>query len=57
MAAVTQDPWGRSYITNADNFPLQGAAIWILSAGPDGVVDTPGNNNVVLGDDIGSRIK
>jgi len=57
MAAVIQDPWGNSYITNADSFQVQGGAVWILSAGPNGVVDTPAGNNVTLEDDIGLRIK
>jgi len=57
MASVTIDPWGHSYITNASNFLVQGTAAWLLSAGPNGVIDTPADNNIVAGDDIGMRLK
>jgi prepilin-type N-terminal cleavage/methylation domain-containing protein len=57
------DPWGNRYAVNIGN--TAGAnAVWILSAGPDGIVQTAFNqaipNNGVLtttGDDIGYRMK
>lgn len=56
MAMVNADPWGRKYIMNANGFSGTGP-IWILSAGPDGNVDTPSNNNSVVNDDIGLRLR
>ncbi len=57
MATVSMDPWGHSYITNGDSMLLAGTAIWILSAGPDGIVNTSANANAVVGDDIGMRLR
>ena len=34
------DPWGNAYIINADMFDLNGGPVWIVSAGPDGIVQT-----------------
>lgn len=58
IASVNQDPWGHSYIINAD--ALINAAnppIWILSAGPNGVIDTPASSVTKTGDDEGLRLK
>jgi len=57
------DPWGNRYAVNIGN--MAGAnAVWVLSAGPDGIVQTAFNQaipaNGVLtttGDDIGYRMK
>jgi prepilin-type N-terminal cleavage/methylation domain-containing protein len=57
------DPWGNRYAVNIGN--TAGAnAVWVLSAGPDGIIQTPFNQaipaNGVLtttGDDIGFRMK
>jgi prepilin-type N-terminal cleavage/methylation domain-containing protein len=57
------DPWGNRYAVNIGN--TAGAnAVWVLSAGPDGIVQTAFNQaipaNGVLtttGDDIGYRMK
>jgi general secretion pathway protein G len=57
IARVTADPWGHAYITNATDFPIDGNPVWILSAGPNGQVETPSFSPTVLGDDIGMRIK
>jgi general secretion pathway protein G len=57
MASVNADPWGHAYLTNASEFLTDGAAVWILSAGPDGIVDTGRGANALSGDDIGLRIK
>ncbi len=37
--AISPDPWGNAYVVNA-GVPAD-AAVWVLSAGPDGVIDTP----------------
>lgn len=57
IAVVSPDPWGNAYFTNAKDFNTQGAPVWILSAGPNGTVDTPASSTAVVGDDIGLRIK
>ena len=59
------DPWGRPYVINAANFQTQPAPpaapipVWVLSAGPDGVVNTPiaAATTVTVGDDIGFRVR
>lgn len=59
---VTQlgfDPWGRTYIVSvgameANGRPVApGARGWILSAGPNGVLETAPDASVLGGDDIG----
>jgi general secretion pathway protein G len=60
IAGVTADPWGNTYITNADGFSVAGREVWIMSAGPNGLIDTPVPNlfgAALVGDDIGLRIK
>jgi general secretion pathway protein G len=57
MAIVTADPWGNSYVTNANSFETAGQAVWIISAGPNGTLETPALNTSAVGDDIGVRIK
>lgn len=56
MALVNADPWLNAYFTNADGFPATGP-VWILSAGPDGVVDTNVLATTVANDDIGLRLR
>ena len=59
------DPWGRPYVINArelDTQPLPPAApipAWVMSAGPNGVLDTSilAAVTVPVGDDIGFRIR
>lgn len=62
MAQVTADPWGNSYMMNAKDFPSTSnppAPIWIISAGPNGIVDTDATATEILNgvDDIGARIR
>ena len=57
LPVVTADPWGNAYIVAADNFNVDGRAVFVLSAGPNGAVDTPVFSIATLGDDIGTRIK
>lgn len=67
---LQSDPWGNRYLVNIgliDTSPgvltVAGpkAAVWVLSAGPNGIVDTPFNQPVtsaaLVGDDIGIRIQ
>ncbi|MDP2156617.1 MAG: type II secretion system protein GspG [Nitrospirota bacterium] len=57
MAFVNADPWGRSYIINADSLLTATSPIWLLSAGPDGIIDTATTNSTPVGDDIGTRLR
>lgn len=64
IAKVGQDPWGNAYIIDAKSlFVVDGTGkevptpVWILSAGPDGKIDTPAPADVLVGDDIGIRLK
>jgi prepilin-type N-terminal cleavage/methylation domain-containing protein len=68
---VGADPWGNRYMVNVGLIEAtQGvttlggtakSAVWVLSAGPNGLVETPYNQNVLTaalgGDDIGIRIQ
>ncbi len=56
MAWVNPDPWGNAYITNIGAAAGTGP-LWILSAGPDGIVNTQATNNTVAGDDVAIRLK
>jgi general secretion pathway protein G len=57
ITPVTPDPWGNAYVINANGFPVQGRQVWLISAGPDGKIDTPSNSETIQGDDVGTRIK
>jgi len=64
MAGVNADPWGKAYLSNAKEFLTDGASVWILSAGPNGCVDTDAGGELNgspctgnPGDDVGVRIK
>jgi prepilin-type N-terminal cleavage/methylation domain-containing protein len=57
------DPWGNRYAVNIGN-TVGANAVWVLSAGPDGIVQTAFNQAVLAngvittaGDDIGYRMK
>jgi general secretion pathway protein G len=59
------DPWGNRYTANTSDLATPGAPVWIISAGPNGVLDTDSNSNKLnnnpksgvadSGDDIGIR--
>jgi len=58
MQAMPADPWGKRYIVSSDGFWGRGSAsnpdnVWVLSAGPNGVVETPDQGETLGGDDIG----
>lgn len=63
MGTADADPWGNAYVINADQFTTTGP-LWIVSAGPDGVVQTDAladqcsdKNNTTPADDICLRLK
>lgn len=56
------DPWGRPYVINAANFTsvvVPPIPVWVLSAGPNGVVETniAAATTVTGGDDVGVRTR
>lgn len=57
MAFASADPWGNAYVINGKDFLSATGALWIISAGPDGVVDTASTQTSVGGDDIGLRLR
>ncbi len=58
MAQVGADPWGHKYFCNIGEITFNnGNPVWILSAGPNGVVETPVGQGTPAGDDIGVRLQ
>jgi prepilin-type N-terminal cleavage/methylation domain-containing protein len=59
-AQLPVDPWGRPYVINAADFTAAATIpVWVLSAGPNGIVETSINaaTTVTGGDDVGVRIR
>jgi general secretion pathway protein G len=59
IASVSADPWGYAYVSNAKDYSGIGP-IWIMSAGPNGVLETASNATVIdtaNSDDIGLRLR
>jgi type II secretory pathway pseudopilin PulG len=57
---VPIDPWGNCYVVNIGaNGANQPATLWVLSAGPNGIIETPflGPSDVPAGDDVARRIR
>jgi prepilin-type N-terminal cleavage/methylation domain-containing protein len=68
---LSSDPWGNRYVVNIGLIDASAgaqtatgqikAAVWVLSAGPNGTIETPFTQAVVTamlgGDDIGMRIQ
>ena len=50
------DAWGRCFVFDADA-PARGETAWLLSAGPNGAIETPRGAPALLGDDIGVVVK
>lgn len=64
LTDVPSDPWGNQYISNTSDLATPGAPVWIISAGPNGVLDTTPTSTILndtpavagtTGDDIGVR--
>jgi len=56
LAHVSADPWGNAYVVNANIFTANGP-VWIISAGPNGSVETNSAAATIQGDDVGIRLK
>lgn len=50
------DAWGRCFLLNVGAWS-SGEPVWLLSAGPNGLLDTPPNALELGGDDIGGRLR
>lgn len=52
IGALEPDPWGRAYLVNVDGWLDHREHALVLSAGPNGFVDTPPEQVRAQGDDI-----
>lgn len=57
IATTGADPWGNTYVTNASAFSIPGSPAWIISAGPNGQIETPAFLTTIFGDDVGMRVQ
>jgi len=46
------DPWGHSYLVNVDGLVDPRRPAWVLTAGPDGIMQTPASAQEPVGDDV-----
>ncbi len=52
------DPWGHQYLCNVRGFHLgQAGPVWVISAGPDGRIDSIVTDFNMSGDDIGYMLR
>ena len=42
------DPWGNKYLIGSSDFEDSNMPVWIISAGPDGILQTPINSSVCM---------
>jgi len=56
MQQVLADPWGNAYIVNVHGY-YSAENVWVISGGPNGVIDTAVNAATPAGDDIGVLIE
>ncbi len=63
ISADQPDPWGNKYMVNVAPLGNPGQTVWVISAGPNGVLETTvvssgtGAGTTTAGDDIGFRIQ
>jgi hypothetical protein len=55
-AGMPTDAWGRCFLLTAHELST-GGPVWLISAGPNGLIDTPPNALALGGDDIGGRLR
>lgn len=48
LSEANADPWGNTYLIGAKNFEKNDLPVWIISAGPDGVLQTPIDSPVCM---------
>lgn len=54
---IAPDPWGNAYLVNTHGYFESAENVWILSAGPNGIVETPPESTETWGDDLGRLIE
>jgi type II secretory pathway pseudopilin PulG len=52
IAGLTADPWGHAYLVNVDGWVNAREHAIVVSAGPDGRVQTPPTATAAVGDDL-----
>jgi len=52
LEPLSGDPWGHAYLVNVQGYFFGGERVAIISAGPDGRVDTPLTALEAVGDDL-----
>jgi hypothetical protein len=63
LRTLGEDPWGNQYVVNVGKLqPGQNRQAWVISAGPNGTIDTPFDATTtdaaaLGGDDIGARLQ
>ena len=67
LSDVKSDPWGHKYLCNIgfvkerDNHGVLTNAVYVISAGPNGIIETPADQSLktatIAGDDIAYRIR
>jgi general secretion pathway protein G len=58
LNGVKSDPWGFMYLVNVGAlWPGQTGPVWVISAGPNNVLDTATSDLTVQGDDIGYLLR
>jgi prepilin-type N-terminal cleavage/methylation domain-containing protein len=71
LSEIGADPWGNRYVVNIELLDTSAsattrnggvkAAVWVLSAGPNGIIETPFAQSILTatlgGDDIGGRLQ
>lgn len=55
-SGMPTDAWGQCFLMNVGDVP-RGGRVWIISAGPNGMIDTPLGASAIAGDDIGAIVK
>lgn len=57
--APPADPWGNCYLVNLAATRTPGTVMWAISAGPDGIIDTPfiASSDSAVDDDVRERIR
>ena len=53
MQEVGADPWGNAYVVNVHGYYEATEYVWVMSAGPNGTVDTAVGGTTPASDDIG----
>ncbi len=57
---LSADPWGNCYMANLAAIAAgESATLWVLSAGPNGIIDTPfaTASETPAGDDVGMSVR